>query len=84
MRRLGWVGVAEAGAGCAPHEGVVALRVLARQPNVLVCSSRVDQCDAIESGYSTRLEGDAFDAPTLTVATFWNDSEPSLTYSICD
>ena len=27
------------------------------------CSSRVDQCDAIENGYSTRLEGDAFDAP---------------------
>ena len=29
------------------------------------CSSRVDQCDAIESGYSTRLEGDAFDAPDM-------------------
>ena len=26
------------------------------------CSSRVDQCGAIENGYSTRLEGDAFDA----------------------
>ena len=24
------------------------------------CSSRVDQCDAIENGHSTRLEGDAF------------------------
>ena len=27
------------------------------------CSSRVDWCDAIENGYSTRLEGDAFDVP---------------------
>ena len=27
------------------------------------CSSQVDQCDAIGNGYSTRLEGDAFDAP---------------------
>ena len=29
----------------------------------LACSSRVDQCDAIANRYSTRLEGDAFDAP---------------------
>ena len=27
------------------------------------CSSRVDQCGAIENDSSTRLEGDAFDAP---------------------
>ena len=27
------------------------------------CSSRVDQCDAIENGYSTRLEVDVCDAP---------------------
>ena len=29
----------------------------------MFCSSRADQCDAIENGYSTRLEGDGFDAP---------------------
>ena len=28
------------------------------------CSSRVDQCGAIENDSSTRLEGDAFDAPS--------------------
>ena len=30
------------------------------------CWSRVDQCDAIENGYSIRLEGDAFDAPSMS------------------
>ena len=56
---------------------------LRRRPTLALASSRMDQCDAIANGYSTRLEGDALNATHRSSSPCRGCIRQSLQHSSC-